>query len=135
MIYSKTCEYAIRAVLYLAKQQEGKMILVREIAEAENIPQHFLSKIMQMLARYRIVISQKGKHGGLMLAKSASEINLYDVIEAIDGVDKFHNCLINMSESCPKSDPCSLHDSWSKLREQIIYFLKDQTLDKIENAK
>lgn len=134
MIYSKTCEYAIRAVLYLAKQPEGRMILVRQIADAEGIPQHFLSKIMQTLARYHIVSSQKGKHGGLKLARDPSEISLFDVVEAIDGTEKFYNCLINMSVSCPQEEPCSLHDAWDSIRKDIIEFLKNQTLDIIKKT-
>ena len=88
MILSRASEYAIRAMVYMAGRQEEGPIQLKEIAEAENIPFHFLAKTMQVLTRIRLVKSFRGPHGGFTLMKPSSEIHLYEIVNAFDAISQ-----------------------------------------------
>jgi len=94
---SNTCKYGIRAAIYLAVHEEkGKKIGIKTISEGLELPAPFLGKILQQLAKQKILDSTKGPHGGFSLARSAYEISLYDIVEIIDGPDIFNECMIGM---------------------------------------
>jgi len=114
MIYSRSAEYAIRAFVHLARVQEGKYAMVKNIAEQEEIPAHFLAKILQQLARKGLLRSSKGPTGGFALRVEASEIRLLDIVEALDGLAPYQQCASGLSE-CSDDMPCSMHDSWIAL--------------------
>jgi len=86
MIYSRSAEYAIRAFVHLAQVPEGKYAMVKNIAEQEDIPAHFLAKILQQLARKGLLRSSKGPTGGFALRVDPAEIRLLDIVEALDGL-------------------------------------------------
>src|SRR3974377_2620570 len=86
MIYSRSAEYAIRAFVHLAQVPEGKYAMVKNIAEQEDIPAHFLAKILQQLARKGLLRSSKGPTGGFALRVDSGEIRLLDIVEALDGL-------------------------------------------------
>ena len=85
MIYSRSAEYAIRAFVHLAQVNEGKYAMVKNIAEQEDIPAHFLAKILQQLARKGLLRSSKGPTGGFALRVDRDEI-AWDIVEALDGL-------------------------------------------------
>jgi Rrf2 family iron-sulfur cluster assembly transcriptional regulator len=85
MIYSRSAEYAIRACVHLALAPEGKFVMVRAIAEHEDIPAHFLAKILQDLARKGMLKSNKGPSGGFALRTPPEKLRLLDIVEALDG--------------------------------------------------
>src|SRR5207248_11690027 len=85
MIYSRSAEYAIRSFVYLARVPHGKFAMARQIAEQEQIPAHFLAKILQELTRKGLLRSSKGPSGGFALRTPASQIRLIDLVEALDG--------------------------------------------------
>ena len=111
MIYSRSAEYAIRAFVHLAQVQEGKYAMVKNIAEQEDIPAHFLAKILQQLARKGLLRSSKGPTGGFALRVEPTEIRLLDIVEALDGLAPYQQCASGLSE-CSDDMPCSMHDSW-----------------------
>jgi Rrf2 family protein len=78
-------EYALLALVYLARRNTTGFISVETIAAAQNIPQKFLEQIMLALKRAKYVRSSKGQHGGYMLAKPANQISLAEVIRLLDG--------------------------------------------------
>src|SRR3989304_7540413 len=84
MIYSKSSQYAIRAVANLAQQMPGQLCHLEEIAKNEDIPQPYLAKIMQRLAKKRLVRSLKGKNGGFALLMPAEAITLFAIVDAMD---------------------------------------------------
>lgn len=116
---SNTSKYAIRAVIYLAlyASPESKSG-IKTISEELGIPTPFLGKILQMLAKHRILGSTKGPHGGFYLQKPAVDISLMEIVEIIDGADAFDMCMIR-TEPCNPSEPCSLHDKVSPYRRGI----------------
>ena len=118
MIYSRSAEYAIRAFVHLAQVPEGKYAMVKNIAEQEDIPAHFLAKILQQLARNGLLRSSKGPTGGFALRVEPNEIRLLDIVESLDGLAPYQQCASGLSE-CSDEMPCSMHDSWISLRSRL----------------
>ena len=127
MIFSHSTEYAIRAVTFLAQQPVGTLLGAREISRAEKIPMPFLWKILQRLARQRIVRSFKGLHGGYELARPADQITIQAMLDATDGEHDAGRCVLGLSQ-CDESAPCPLHDQWKEIRGQITNLLAQTTV-------
>src|SRR5947209_20610647 len=118
MIYSRSAEYAIRAFVHLAQVNEGKYAMVKNIAEQEDIPAHFLAKILQQLARQGLLRSSKGPTGGFALRHAPAEITLLQIVDSIDGLADYQRCIGGMME-CNDQMRCGMHDSWKALRARI----------------
>jgi len=127
MIYSRSSEYAIRAFVHLAQVPEGKYAMVKQIAAEEEIPSHFLAKILQQLARKGLLRSSKGPTGGFSLRVSADEVRLVDIVEALDGLGEYQKCASGLA-GCTDDMPCALHDSWKVLRSRIMDYLGRNTI-------
>jgi Rrf2 family iron-sulfur cluster assembly transcriptional regulator len=115
---SMTCIYSIWAVLYLASVDDREYIPIREISEQMEIPFHFLTKILQLLAKADFVTTLRGAKGGVQLNELSTEISLRDVIEAIDGPEIFTDCILGLNE-CNDENPCPLHDKWTSAKNEI----------------
>ena len=85
LIFSRQCEYALQAVLYISAQEESKFTNIIEISERLDIPMPFLGKTLQLLVQHKVLQSLKGPRGGFKLAKPPDEIALFHVVDAIDG--------------------------------------------------
>lgn len=133
MIYSRSSEYAIRAFVHLAQVPEGKYAMVKKIASKEEIPTHFLAKILQQLARKGLLRSSKGPTGGFALRVSADDLRLLDIVEALDGLVEYERCASGLAE-CSDEMPCALHDSWKPLRSRILDYLSHNTIADLANA-
>ena len=133
MLLSKSCEYAIQAVLYLAKHYDTPYVSIKEIAEKNDISFHFLGKILQTLTKKGLLISYKGPKGGVSLAKSPKEITLLDVVDAIDGLEFLKSkCVIGLP-NCGDGKPCALHDKWGPIRENIYKMFADKSIAQLIN--
>jgi len=133
MLYSTPCEYAIRALAYLARSSDRSTAQGREIARAENLPAPVLGKILQELVRKGLLDSRRGPGGGFRLARRPELITLRDVVAAIDGLDHFLECAVGL-ERCADDAPCPLHDTWKGLRAQVMNYLETTTLDEMARA-
>jgi Rrf2 family protein len=133
VIFSKKCEYGIQAVLYLASRNPEKMISAEEISKELKIPKEFVSKILQNLTSGGIIESRKGKGGGFSLAKSSHKIKLLEVVESIDGLDVFNSCVLGFP-NCDSKNPCPVHNTWGKLRDEAYNMLNDQTLKELKES-
>src|SRR5271170_5026829 len=111
MIFSRSAEYAIRGLVFLAPLAPGESALVKQIAAETAIPAHFLAKILQDLARDGFLKSSKGPRGGFRLAIPAHEISLLKIVEAVDGVGRYDGCVGGHPE-CHDRVACGMHDSW-----------------------
>jgi len=127
MLLSKSCEYALRAALYVASKKEGQYVSIREIADELDISFHFLTKILQSLTENTIMSSFRGAKGGVMLAKPSRHIRLIDIVKAIDGMDLFKECVLGLP-NCGMDKPCSLHDEVVGIREQFKKAFESNTL-------
>ncbi|MBE8719418.1 RrF2 family transcriptional regulator [Sphingobacterium pedocola] len=129
-IFSKTCEYAIRAVFYIAqKSQEGQKTGIKEIAENIDSPEAFLAKILQKLSKVGLISSSKGPTGGFYLDTVGLQRPLADIVAAIEGDDIFTGCGMGLSY-CSEENPCPLHKDFKKVRNQIIKMLHETTIGK-----
>lgn len=122
ILFSRQCEYALQAVLYLALKPQGEMTSIKELTKKLNIPYHFVAKILQDLTRKGLLSSLKGPTGGFALGMPAKDITLFHIIEAIDGVDFMHNCVLGFPD-CDGRNPCPVHQKWGELREELYSIL------------
>ena len=127
MIYSKPCEYAIRALVYVARFPDEGAAQGTEIAKAEGLPAPVLGKVLQELVRKGLLDSRRGPGGGFRLARNPQLITLRDVVAAIDGLDQFAECAVGL-EGCSDNSPCPLHDTWKGIRTQLMNYLETTTL-------
>jgi Rrf2 family protein len=134
---SNTCKYAVRSVIYLAlNQEEGKKIGIKLISKDLDIPTPFLGKILQTLAKQKILISNKGPNGGFSLAQDPKDITLLDIIKIIDGMDVFDICLIgmNLCRTAHENDRhCPVHEKFCDLRKQMFELFEKETIGNIIN--
>src|SRR4051794_29940079 len=133
MIYSRSAEYAIRAFVHLAQVPEDRFAMVKNIAEQENIPAHFLAKILQQLARKGLLRSSKGPTGGFALKGDPADVRLIDIVEALDGLAPYEQCVAGLPE-CNDRMICPLHDSWKALRSRIMDYLEGNTIADLAKA-
>jgi Rrf2 family iron-sulfur cluster assembly transcriptional regulator len=129
---SNSCRYGIRAVIYLASQplSAGKTG-IRKISSDLGLPTPFLAKILQQLAKQKILSSSKGPHGGFSVSKDPRLITLLDIVNSIDGKDVFTNCVIhNSSCECVEKDKkhCTLHEDYQKTRSDLIKLFTNKTI-------
>ncbi len=128
VFFSRQCEYALRAVLYLASRPDGKRVSIREIAGALSIPTQFLAKIFQDLTRKKLLESRKGPNGGFRLRMPADRITLFHIVNAIDGVDLMENCIMGFPK-CSGKKPCALHHRWARLRDALYESLVERSVE------
>lgn len=129
---SNTCKYAIRATIYLAiKEKEDEKIGIKQISKDLDLPTPFLGKIMQTLAKHKILSSTKGPHGGFSLLKKADKITLLDIIEVIDGQDIFKECIIGLKVCADggSQDDCPFHKKSDEIRQNFYNLFKNQTIE------
>ena len=136
-ILSNTCKYAIRATIYLALNGgDQQKIGIKKIAEDLEIPTPFLGKILQSLVKHKILSSTKGPHGGFALGKDPSDISLLDIIDVIDGMDLFTECLIGLkscSEYGHENVPCPIHNKFRPISNQLYKLFKNETIQSLTN--
>jgi len=128
---SNTCKYAIRAVIYLALNGNEKKIGIKEISKELEIPTPFLGKILQQLAKHKMLSSTKGPNGGFLLAKPAKEITLLNIIEIIDGLDLFNDCLIGLSTCSANAHndvQCPTHHKYLPISKQLYELFNTETI-------
>ncbi len=119
-MFSKACEYAIKATIYIAKQsQHDQRVNVKEVAEAVNAPVAFTAKILQQLCRANILESVRGKQGGFIFTESHQKmVKIFDVVHLIDGNGIFTNCGLGLHQ-CSSENPCPVHDDFKQVRENL----------------
>lgn len=127
-MFSKTCQYAIKAVIYIHKQSlEGKKVGAKEIGQEIDAPEAFTAKILQVLVRQQVVGSFKGPTGGFFVDKSHESKTLKDVVLAIDGNQLFQGCSLGLDQ-CSEKNPCPLHFEIAKIRTNISHMLTSKSL-------
>lgn len=119
-MFSASCHYGMQAMLYIACHSvNGSNVDLNKIAENQQIPKHFLSKILQLLVKSKLLISMKGPTGGYRLSKDPENISLINVVEAIDGLRAFEECGV-FNRPCDAHDPCPVHDKFRAFMNNIL---------------
>lgn len=133
LIFSRQCEYALQAVLYLALRPEGEMTSIKSLARKLGIPYHFLGKILQDLTRKKLLVSLKGPTGGFALAVPAKDVTLFHIVEAIDGAGFMQSCVLGFPE-CSGTSPCAVHSAWAVLRDEVYQMLISRNVGELARA-
>ena len=127
MILSKTSEYAVRILAYMVVNKHDKYN-AKYLHEQLKIPYKYLTKLMTDLTKRGCVVSIQGRDGGFMLAKEPVEISLADIVEAVEGAEKFNGCILGFDD-CSDENPCALHYFWEKNKDRIISMMRNTTLE------
>ena len=127
-MFSRSCEYALQGVLYIAlHSKNGQAVGLKIIAESLKMPLHFLSKILQLLVRHRVLSSIKGPNGGFLLSEAPERLTLFKIVEIVDGLDIFDRCGIGL-KVCSDKTACPIHHKYKILKEDIKSLLKEKTI-------
>lgn len=128
-MFSKACEYGIKASTYIALQSlEGKRVSLKEIASEIDSPVAFTAKILHQLAKHNILESMKGPYGGFQIEKERiDDIKLTDIVYAIDGDSIYNGCALGFDE-CNANKPCPLHEKFVGIRSDLKRMLQNTSL-------
>ena len=118
MEITRATEYAVRCVLHLALAPRDRVVPRREIAAVRAIPEQFLGKIAQRLARAGIIRIHQGARGGYELVASPDRVTLLDVVEAGEGPLSLNKCVMH-PRACSRSGFCAVHRIWAEARRQL----------------
>jgi Rrf2 family protein len=127
MIFSRTSQYAIQALIYLATQPDGELVLSRDIAHKLGVPSAYLAKILKDLSRAQLLHSFRGRNGGFSLRSGAGKSNLLDILLLMDGPRVDRECLLGL-KACQDETACPLHRKWKPVKKDILACLGNITL-------
>ena len=157
MLLSKSCEYGLRAMLYLGSlEAEGEgsagddagedktkgppsspareYISIRTISDELGIGFSFLTKVFQQLNDAGLLTSKRGPGGGIALTRPTDAITLYEIVVAIDGDELFHECILGLP-GCGEAEPCPLHEHWTEERERMQKTFQETTLAEVPDVR
>jgi Rrf2 family protein len=129
MMFSKSCEYGIRASIYIASNTiEGRRVSLREIAVNISSPEAFTAKILQQLVHHQIIRSVKGATGGFEIeSQKLASTTLSQIVNVLDGNQLFDHCIMGLS-ACSESHPCPIHTGYREIRSDLKHMLEKTTL-------
>lgn len=128
MILSRTTQYAIQALIFMATQPPGVAVLNRTIAECLKSPPTYLAKILQELCRGNLLYSFRGKQGGFCLRERSDKINLMQIVRITEGPAFTEDCVLGL-KTCSDTTACPMHAKWWPIKQEIVKLLQNQTLD------
>jgi Rrf2 family protein len=130
-MFSKACEYAIRAVIFIvAHGSNGKKVGIKDLCHKIGAPEHFTAKIMQTITRHGIVQSTKGPNGGFYIEEGAASIRLIDIVNAIDGDKIFTGCGLGLKQ-CSEINPCPIHHQFKSIRTDLQKMLEETKVEEL----
>jgi len=118
MILSRTSQYAIQALIYIATRPPGEPILNRKVSEYLGVPTAYLAKIMQSLCRGNLLYSYRGRQGGFCLREGGEKTDLMQIVTLIEGVGFTENCVLGL-KVCSDETACPVHSKWKPIKEKI----------------
>lgn len=133
MILSRTSQYAIQAMVLVAMQPPGTMILNRDIALRLNVPRAYMAKIMQALSKGELIRSTRGRLGGFYLPEGFARESLLRIIAVTEGEEFTQTCVLGLKE-CADETACPLHCRWGPIRRRTLNLLRTLTLAKLARA-
>lgn len=133
-MFSKACEYGIRATIYIGQQSQiGVRVSLVDIANQVDSPMAFTAKILQKLVHNNIVDSLKGPNGGFEIAeKHMKTVKLIHIVQAIDGENLYTRCGLGLKE-CSELKPCPIHDQYKVVKEKLIHLLRHTSIYDLTN--
>jgi Rrf2 family protein len=129
MQITRQADYAVRAVLYLAKIGPEMRAATSQIAEEQQIPPSFLAKIVSQLSVAGLLQTSRGARGGVALARDPEQISLLEVVEAIDGPILLNECVAG-NGACKFGEDCPMKPIWCDAQSELVLRLKSTTFDR-----
>lgn len=128
-MFSKSCEYAIKATIYIAVQSnQDNRVGLKDIAKEIASPEAFTAKILQQLSRNNIINSIKGPNGGFQIdKKEMTKIKLSQIVLAMDGDAIFKGCGLGFKE-CSEKKPCPVHEKFKVIRNELKNMLENTSV-------
>lgn len=128
-MFSKACEYGIRASIYITQQSlSDRKVSLKDVAKAIESPEAYTSKILQQLVRNNIINSDKGPTGGFSMGKhKLDKVNLSAIVFAIDGDTVYRGCGLGLKQ-CNEKKPCPVHFQFKSIRENLKEMLETTTV-------
>ncbi len=123
MQITRQADYAVRAILYLARLGPNQRAATSHVAREQRIPPSFLAKIISQLSIAGLLHTSRGARGGVTLARDPKEITLLEVIEAIDGPIHLNECVAN--GGCTFEEECPLKPVWCEAQRELVTRLKN----------
>ena len=138
-MFSKSCEYAIKAMIFVAqKSNDEKRVGVKEVAKGIDAPEHFIAKILQDLGKKKLINSVKGPNGGFYMDSLNLKSSIADIVKAIDGDEIYKDCVIGL-KLCSEKNPCPVHFEYKEIKQNLIYMLENNTIadfnEKLDTGK
>lgn len=135
MIFSKACEYGIKAAVYIAEQSTvGNRASLKGISKEIGSPEAFTAKILQTLVKHNIISSVKGAMGGFEAdVKKINKTKLAEIVYAIDGSSHDGKCVLGLNH-CSESQPCPVHNKYKHIKKEILQMLEKTTLAEMSNS-
>ncbi|WP_339659556.1 Rrf2 family transcriptional regulator [uncultured Polaribacter sp.] len=135
-MFSKTCEYGLRAVIFIAQESKiDNKLSITAISDAIDSPKPFTAKILQQLTKNKIVQSIKGPHGGFFIdKKDLKEITLSNIVQVLDGDTIYTGCGLGLHE-CNENKPCPVHFKFIEIRNDLRKMLENTTLLELSEDK
>lgn len=124
--FTKRADYGLMAIHYIAIHEDAGAVSAKRIAEEFGIPSELLAKILQRLAKQRLIVSQNGPKGGYALARRPSEITVGQVVRALEGPINIVSCFEH--NDCPQIGRCNLRRPVQKLQVAITQMLDTMSL-------
>lgn len=130
-MFSKACEYGIRATLFISQESKHqRRTSLKIIANAIDSPEAFTAKILQKLVQENIVQSAKGPLGGFFISAENKPVMLADIVKAIDGDSIMNGCALGLAK-CSEEHPCPLHFDFMDIRGNLKHMLETTTVDEL----
>lgn len=128
---SKTCEYAVRAVIYIAQQtKDGNRVGIKDVAKGIDSPEYFIAKILQEMVRKNLLQSTKGPNGGFHLDEKYMKNSLAVIVRHFDGDKIFSGCALGLKR-CSEKNPCPLHKQFKEIRNTLKHLLETTTINQL----
>ncbi len=124
-MFSKTCEYALRALIFIAQNtKSGEKVGIKDIAKGIDSPEYFIAKILQNLSKKGFVQSLKGPNGGFYMNDEDLDINIAEIVREIDGDKLFSRCGLGL-DHCSETHPCPIHHQFKHIKESVKEMLNN----------
>ncbi|PIX96456.1 MAG: Rrf2 family transcriptional regulator [Hydrogenophilales bacterium CG_4_9_14_3_um_filter_63_34] len=133
MVLSRTSQYAVQALIYIATQPPGEPVLNRDIAERLNVPAAYLAKILQNLCKQGVLDSFRGRLGGFRLREGMHRTTLMQVLLLTEGPEFTQSCILGL-KVCSDATACPMHFKWIPVKKKIISLLNEMNLEELAKA-
>lgn len=133
MHLSRASQYTLQTLIYLARQPQGQMVMVKEIADALDLPVFYLAKLIQPPSRAGWLTTARGRGGGVKLSPGTENITLLDILQLTDGHRVTRECLLGFKE-CEDDTACVLHCQWKPIKQELTEGLGGYSLAALANV-